>query len=442
MRFEQARQAVGRATDVVKGAVHAREEARRSAEVTPTPAVCRTLDAAATVLDDAWQGLIARYGELIAAAAPYPDRGALARAGRRRSLEQARAERTFAERWRARCAALPAVARMDPVAPSTPIPLCDGLVAHGTVLHDAGADTDRLRAPLGGLYVARRLAARLADEVDFLFILVHGGLEASEVVRAGAWLDLPPGAASRAQPFPRVPRSALPRWRRLRAAIVLDGAAGLRRSPSLWAIARTFANRLELPGCSPQFDGHWGYADVGGQLGGARPGGLRELSPGRWGLDGPGDRGPGLVANGGNAVPFAPLELHLMGLLPPSEVPPVTFLRNPRPDDCHLPDDASAICARADGTCRLDASSLAAGSPIASRAWRMAVVVVAPGHLDGASIEQYRRDLLAFTRPGPDDEPRLFNFYEATGGRARLEAIVPAVRPGVRACGASAALLP
>lgn len=87
-----------------------------------------------------------------------------------------------------------------------------------------------------------------------------------------------------------------------------------------WANGLTGAIALASPpGVSA---GHWGYCDVHGQLGGWQPGTLESLGD---------DLYRGVVAPNGYSVttlPYAPLELYLMGLAPASEVPPVNVAVN------------------------------------------------------------------------------------------------------------------
>lgn len=66
------------------------------------------------------------------------------------------------------------------------------------------------------------------------------------------------------------------------------------------------------------FPSHWGYASVWGQLGGWNPATFKDLGGGQYQVD------PfGAFANGGNSIPYAPLELYLLGLLAESDVPAV-----------------------------------------------------------------------------------------------------------------------
>ena len=63
---------------------------------------------------------------------------------------------------------------------------------------------------------------------------------------------------------------------------------------------------------------HWGISSVNGQLGGFDSATLEELGENRYKAG-----AFGTFANGGNRLPYAPLELYLMGLIPASEVPDI-----------------------------------------------------------------------------------------------------------------------
>lgn len=128
---------------------------------------------------------------------------------------------------------------------------------------------------------------------------------------------------------------------RLRSVILMklleDGDSG----PTLHELAHYWANGLGLwPELGFPIDRHWGGTGVGDQLGGFRTDRLKcrepqDASPpdckvgpdGRYDVNMP---AYGTIANGGNNVPYAPLELYLMGLLPASEVPPIAQLVDPK----------------------------------------------------------------------------------------------------------------
>lgn len=90
------------------------------------------------------------------------------------------------------------------------------------------------------------------------------------------------------------------------------GRDGFNSGPLLHEMAHAVGNFV-LPTAWPS---HWGYAGVWGQLGGWNPASLKDLGGGQYQVDAFGE-----FANGGNSIPYAPLELYLMGLLPQSDVP-------------------------------------------------------------------------------------------------------------------------
>jgi hypothetical protein len=311
-------------------------------------------------------------------------------------------------RW---CAQVPAV--VEPPLPADAISrrVCADLIRHGDLLewrHDARP------GPHGALRLVQQLSGALRDEWDAVFI-VWGEVPLALAEAASAWFERGTPGLGGAAPLAA---GHLPRWRRLRSAVVLPSTAGLRAGPSLRGLAKAFGNRWSVPGCSPHAGGHWGPSDVGGQLGGGR---LTPRGAGRYELGG------GLVGNGANTTPYAPAELYLMGLLPLEQVPPITFLRGPTREA----DGAF----RAEGTCRLTPSDLEARfgrRPPGPSEWRVGLVVIARQPLDAGEIARHQSDLAAFTAGGPDDDPWGLNFHEATAGHGHLIAHVPATR--ARAC--------
>jgi hypothetical protein len=68
---------------------------------------------------------------------------------------------------------------------------------------------------------------------------------------------------------------------------------------------------------------HWGYSNVGGQLGGWQPNSLVTLDDGTYQTKGPLDTEPGgwgSFANRGNSVPYSNLELYIMGMISAEDV--------------------------------------------------------------------------------------------------------------------------
>jgi hypothetical protein len=419
--FREALGQVHLAAGRLRGALALRAERAAAATHAPTPDNCRRVQEAAELLDRHREGLREAYADLAARAAPWPDRARSAQDAAAALAASAAADADWAAAWRDRCAGLPPVVDLADLPPVQPRALCPDLVARGPLLTLTGPEwPDRALRPAGGLAVARRLSRDLEDDFDVIFVIVHDRNPPDGGHRESVYLDR--GTPGLGLPAP-TPPEALPRWHRLRSVVVLGGEAGLRRGPSLRGLLLAYADRLSLPGCSPGPGAGWGWSDVGGQLGGAAS--LTEIAPGRWRAAGPG-RGPfGLVANGGNVVPYAPLELYLMGLAPLADVRPVTFLRDARP--------AADGTIEAAGACRLDAKTLASRfgeRPLDPAPWNVGVVVVAAAPPDEATLDRHRADAVAFTADGPDDDPTVLDFHEATGGRGRLVLTAPRLHAG------------
>lgn len=392
----EARREAALAVGAVRGAVVARDDALRRADKAPAPATCAALATAASALDEAWDRYLDALTHL-ATLADLQDAAAARSAAHTAEAERA-ADLAVARDWADVCAGLPPVgATMQ--APEIKEESRCGLTQYGAIIQREGPAPRPLPAGFG-LSQARWLAARAADALDFLVVVVPDA-DPLEAERALAVFDRGlPGLGAPATHRP----AHLPGWRRLQAVVVVND---LRRGPSLRGLLRAFANRLDIPGCSPGPGGGWGHADVGGQLGGGR---LRQ-SGSAWRFIGVRPDGQaGLTGNGGNAIPFAPLELYLLGLLPLDEVPAVTFLRAPRPSGDRV---------EADGTCRLTATDLRARfgeRPRALEPYRLGVLLVGPA----SASPTVMADALAFTHPGPDDDPFVLNYFEATGGLGRL----------------------
>ena len=333
--------------------------------------------------------------------------------------QQRRLDQAHHHAWRAWCAALPPRVDLPSPSPATVEPLCEGLARFGELLLVVGPPPD---TPHAGLALARRLSRRLEDDWEYLFVLVEPALDPVRADAASVAIER--GEPGRGAPAPFGP-DRLPAWRDLRAVTVLDGAAGLRDGPSLRGLLRADANRLDLPGCSPQFGDAWGYSDVGGQLGGAVR--LTPTGDGRWRPEGR-DGGPaGWIGAGGNRGPFAPVERYLLGLAAPEEVGPITFLGGVEEG----PDGTLAARSR----CVVDGPALVerfGRRPPRTAPLRIGVAVVASALPAPATLERHRRAAAALFAPGPDDDPLHTNLFEATGGRGAAQVLPPRPRSGCR----------
>ena len=108
---------------------------------------------------------------------------------------------------------------------------------------------------------------------------------------------------------------------RLQGVIHLTSTWGLTGGPSLHEITHKWGN--DMASVPTEVGGHWGYSNIGGQLGGWQPGSLVELGDNKYKARNPntGEFGSwGSFANGGNGLPYSQFELYAMGLIEASEV--------------------------------------------------------------------------------------------------------------------------
>ena len=198
---------------------------------------------------------------------------------------------------------------------------------------------------------------------------------------------------------------------KLRGMLHFPHRRGLWRGPGLHEFMHPWAN-YAVP---TTHRSHWGFSSANGQLGGFDRDDLVELGGGRYSA---GRFGP--IANGGNSVPYSPIELYLAGLIPPEEVPDLwvavdgagsgTFGGNPfTASDVR---EYSIEDIVAENGPRVPAS--------AQRHFRAMVVLLLDDRpVSRLQVETLSEDVAAFSHPG-DDGHRLYNYYEATGGRGTM----------------------
>ena len=210
---------------------------------------------------------------------------------------------------------------------------------------------------------------------------------------------------------------------RLNAILHFPWNRALLSGPSLHEILHSWAN-YTIPTAA---GGHWGFSSANGQLGGFDRANLVDHGGGRYSA---GDFG--LVANGGNSVPYSPIELYFAGLIPPSEVPELWVAE----DGTGLKDASGSWVYADSGDQIFTASKVSTWSierivaehgarvPDSSQSQKefRAALILAVDPLNPArpsELDDLSEAVQAFTHAGEDDSS-LFNFWEATGGRATL----------------------
>ena len=414
-QYAAARQTALDDARTLKAALHARDAQTRRLWRQPGPDACAALAETAVNLDAAWSRYVDALRGVETRARPFPDHAETARVAHKAAAAERTADVQHTARWSAWCAALPP--RAAP--PSTPRPVARqvcGVEHLGAVIVRRQTSIDAGEGAT--LRHTRWMATRFGDTLDLLAVVYMDGLPSPVDDVAHVWIDRgTPGVG--AAPFKP---GHLPRWRRLQAAIAIDGAqTDLRTAPTLRALVRRVGNRWAIPGCPTPHEG-WGVSNAGGQLGGGVA--LETVAAGRFRLvPARADGRLGRVGNGGNALPYAPVEQYLLGHRPLDAVSSLTFLRDPKPRDDGLID--------ASGQCVLDAKqirTLFGERPPRTTPWTMGVLIIATPDTPAHLIDAQRRAAETFMRAGPDDDPLLFNYFEATEGRGRLTLTAPTAR--------------
>ena len=223
-------------------------------------------------------------------------------------------------------------------------------------------------------------------------------------------------------------------WQRLLSLVFLGRSYDLSGGNVLHEIVHTWANFVIPEGAK----GHWPDAsDVAGALGSfVTRGGFRHVG---------GNAYAGKVSSPLHR-PYADLELYLMGVLPPSEVSPITLLTNATTND--FSSDNTELNFTADGMVTRDIETIIAtygarvpSSTDARHDFRALPVIVTPTPLSSADWLYYRAQAAAlsstdavvgynayagtlFSPPRARYDVSLgnpINFRQATGGRATLK---------------------
>ena len=202
-------------------------------------------------------------------------------------------------------------------------------------------------------------------------------------------------------------------------------AVSIERGPALHEVMHRWANYVVAP------HPHWGFTSAFGQLGGFRAERLTDWGGGRYTAG-----SFGLAANGGNGVPYSPIELYLAGFIPPGEVPDLLIAEDARwlfEDDgattrLAIADNGQPIFTATRVSRRL-VEDLVAEQGIrapdhaqSQRAFRAAAILLIdethPAYAD--QLDQLSEEVAWFANAGDDGNDDLYNFHEATGGRATM----------------------
>ena len=208
----------------------------------------------------------------------------------------------------------------------------------------------------------------------------------------------------------------------LKSIVHLPYRTAILRGPMLHELLHAWAN-FAVP---TSLEVHWGFSSANGQLGGFDRDNLVYHGGGRGGGRYSAGRF-GTVANGGNSVPYSPIELYLAGFIPPSEVPDLWVAKDGQWTDGRDASDNRIFSASDIETWSVERIVAEHGARVpdwtsSQKSFRAAVVLLADEQFPATPtiLRELADAVRTFSHPGPDSN-RLFNFWEATGGRATLK---------------------
>ncbi len=177
---------------------------------------------------------------------------------------------------------------------------------------------------------------------------------------------------------------------------------------------------------------HWGFSSANGVLGGFDIAELVHHGDGRYTAGYSFQGGTNGVA--ANAKPYGPIELYLAGLIPPEEVPDLWVAE----DGQWLLDDNGSHVESTNGHWVFTANQIRTyaiddivrmhgrrvpDSSHSQRGFRAATILLVDDHhpVTRRILDQLSDDVSWFSHTAADGDDRVYNFFEATGGRATID---------------------
>ena len=202
---------------------------------------------------------------------------------------------------------------------------------------------------------------------------------------------------------------------RLKSVIHLPVPGFIVNGPFLHEIAHYWGNQGFIP---TTVGGHWGYANVGGQLGGFDE--LVDLGDHTFQGKMEGENGFGTFANGGNSVPYGNLELYLMGLIDVNELNDIQYAENPESQGSGK-FTADNIITLTVADLILEHGSRVPSVQNSQKEFNAITVVLSHEKMLDSALATISTNLENFARKStPDNSWNGFNFWQATGERASI----------------------
>ena len=267
---------------------------------------------------------------------------------------------------------------------------------------------------------ARHVYRWFADEFDYLLFLSN----LDEVPKSAGYYGVYMSVMNNTQGLGRSRHfnSRYGSAGKLRGVIHFPYRDGLLHGPGLHELHHAWGN-YAVPSA---VGGHWGFSSANGQHGGFDRADLVNLGDGRYSAG-----RFGTFANGGNGVPFSPIELYFAGYVPPEAVPDLWFASDGKwlienNERRHTAQGHAIFTAD-------DVREYAIEDIIAENGARVPAMGNAPWHhraavvllvdddhpATAAHLNALSEHVSVFSRPQSDDSSR-YNYFEATNGRGTI----------------------
>ena len=223
---------------------------------------------------------------------------------------------------------------------------------------------------------------------------------------------------------------------KLKAVMQLSRKDYILLGPSLHELMHNWGNfildtkLLDAQGKEANAKPHWGISDVGGQLGGFDATTFKDNvdgDPKKYRGNMPGKKNFGFGSNGGNGQPYSNFELYLMGVIPKSEVKPIRiftgisavrdeFIKN----GSFSADSLTTYTIDQIVGAPLNKGEREPGVDKSQKKFRVLAIMLTTSPLTPKEWDDFTSQIKQFSFSGKDSS-RLYNFWEATGGRASLD---------------------
>jgi len=204
----------------------------------------------------------------------------------------------------------------------------------------------------------------------------------------------------------------------------VDSRSIIHSGPMLHELMHRWANSIVAPspGSGPHCSGpHWGFSSANGVLGGFDIADLVDHGGGRYSAGGFATHG--LAAND---RPYSPIELYLAGFVPPEEVPDLWVAEDGQWVD-HASGNQMFTASRVRNYAIEDIVGMhdrrVPDHTQSQREFRAATILLVDDHhpVTRRNLDQLSDDISWFSRTANDGDDRVYNFFEATGGRATID---------------------